>query len=54
MILNKLKYYFVAVLLCVSVLAQAQKADTASVARPGELVYPIPQDNGNPFEQGNQ
>lgn len=54
MILNKLKYYFVAVLLCVSVLAQAQKADTASVVRPGELVYPIPRDNGNPFEQGNQ
>lgn len=40
-------------LLCVSVVAQAQSADTTNVT-PDDLIYPIPHDYGNPFQQAEQ
>lgn len=46
MILKKLRYIITALLLCACVIVQAQRADS--------LIYPIPQDNGNPYEQDNK
>lgn len=54
MIFRKLRNIIVAIsLLCTGITALAQHNDTTSVGT-GDLLFPIPKDDGNPYNQGNQ
>ena len=53
MILKKLRYIITLSLLCLGLQVMAQNADTISV-NSNDLPFPIPQDDGNPYNQTNQ